>query len=56
MKRAERRNRDEFRKMMEEHVAAGTLTAKTHWRDYCQKVCPRRFTICLLMGNMEVFL
>lgn len=41
MKRAERRNRDEFRKMMEEHVAAGTLTAKTHWRDYCLKVCPR---------------
>ncbi|KAM7520910.1 hypothetical protein LguiB_019872 [Lonicera macranthoides] len=38
MKRAERRNRDEFRKMMEEHVGAGTLTAKTHWRDYCLKV------------------
>lgn len=24
--------------MMEEHVAAGVLTAKTHWRDYCMKV------------------
>jgi hypothetical protein len=23
---------------MEEDVAAGTLTAKTHWRDYCMKV------------------
>ncbi|XAR61994.1 hypothetical protein NMG60_11016563 [Bertholletia excelsa] len=38
LKRTERRNRDEFRKMMEEHVAAGVLTAKTHWRDYCMKV------------------
>ncbi|XP_075496106.1 pre-mRNA-processing protein 40A isoform X2 [Primulina tabacum] len=38
LKRAERKNRDAFRKMMEEHVAVGTFTAKTHWRDYCQKV------------------
>ncbi|XP_052202335.1 pre-mRNA-processing protein 40A isoform X2 [Diospyros lotus] len=38
LKRAERKNRDAFRKMMEEHVAAGILTAKTHWRDYCMKV------------------
>ncbi|KAF7140414.1 hypothetical protein RHSIM_Rhsim06G0064500 [Rhododendron simsii] len=38
LKRTERKNRDEFRKMMEEHVAAGVLTAKTHWRDYCMKV------------------
>lgn len=38
LRRAERKNRDEFRKLMEEHVAAGTLTAKTHWRDYCMKV------------------
>ncbi|KAG8390973.1 hypothetical protein BUALT_Bualt01G0139400 [Buddleja alternifolia] len=37
-RRAERKNRDAFRRMMEEHIAAGTLTAKTHWRDYCQKV------------------
>ncbi|CAI0401259.1 unnamed protein product [Linum tenue] len=34
MRKAERKNRDEFRKLLEEHVAAGTLTAKTHWRDY----------------------
>ncbi len=34
----ERKNRDEFRKLMEEHVTVGTLTAKTHWRDYCMKV------------------
>ncbi|XP_048134801.1 pre-mRNA-processing protein 40A-like isoform X2 [Rhodamnia argentea] len=34
MRKAERKNRDEFRKLMEEHVAAGTLTAKTLWRDY----------------------
>ncbi|XP_057776534.1 pre-mRNA-processing protein 40A isoform X2 [Salvia miltiorrhiza] len=38
LRRAERKNRDAFRKMMEEHIAAGTITAKTSWRDYCQKV------------------
>ncbi|KAM7280753.1 hypothetical protein ACFE04_007887 [Oxalis oulophora] len=38
LRRAERKNRDEFRKLMEDHVAAGTLTAKTHWLDYCFKV------------------
>ncbi|CAK9144981.1 unnamed protein product [Ilex paraguariensis] len=38
LRKAERKNRDEFRKLMEGHVAAGTLTAKTHWRDYCMKV------------------
>ncbi|RXH72903.1 hypothetical protein DVH24_012587 [Malus domestica] len=38
LRRVERKNRDEFRKLMEEHVADGTLTAKTLWRDYCMKV------------------
>ncbi|KAL2529485.1 Pre-mRNA-proCES [Forsythia ovata] len=38
LRRAERKNRDEFRKMMEDHIASGTLTAKTHWLDYCKKV------------------
>ncbi|KAH6785058.1 hypothetical protein C2S51_037513 [Perilla frutescens var. frutescens] len=38
LRRAERKNRDAFRKMMEEHIAAGILNAKTYWRDYCQKV------------------
>ncbi|XP_051150280.1 pre-mRNA-processing protein 40A [Andrographis paniculata] len=38
LRRVERKNRDAFRKMLEDHVAAGTVTAKTHWRDYCQKV------------------
>ncbi|KAJ8459430.1 hypothetical protein OPV22_032356 [Ensete ventricosum] len=38
LRRAERKNRDEFRKLMEEHVAEGILTAKTHWRDYCIQV------------------
>ncbi|KAJ4953294.1 hypothetical protein NE237_030126 [Protea cynaroides] len=37
-RRAERKNRDEFRKLLEEHVANGMLTAKTHWRDYCMKI------------------
>ncbi|XP_073118808.1 pre-mRNA-processing protein 40A-like isoform X2 [Henckelia pumila] len=38
MRKAERKNRDEFRKLMEEHIANGMLTASTHWRDYCTKV------------------
>ncbi|KAF3434517.1 hypothetical protein FNV43_RR21602 [Rhamnella rubrinervis] len=38
LRKAERKNRDEFRKLMEENVAAGILTAKTHWREYCTKV------------------
>ncbi|PON65555.1 WW domain containing protein [Parasponia andersonii] len=38
LRRVERKNRDEFRKLMEEHIDAGTLTARTHWRDYCLKV------------------
>ncbi|KAH9655513.1 pre-mRNA-processing protein 40A [Citrus sinensis] len=38
LRRAERKNRDEFRKLLEGDVASGTLTAKTHWRDYCMKV------------------
>ncbi|XP_020520281.1 pre-mRNA-processing protein 40A isoform X2 [Amborella trichopoda] len=38
LRRAERKNRDDFRKLMEGHIAAGILTAKTHWREYCMKV------------------
>lgn len=38
MKREERKNRDDFRKLMQEHVSDGIITAKTHWRDYCMKV------------------
>ncbi|GAA0154324.1 hypothetical protein LIER_12340 [Lithospermum erythrorhizon] len=38
LRRAERKNRDAFRKMMEDDIASGILTAKTSWRDYCQKV------------------
>ncbi|KAF3640417.1 Pre-mRNA-processing protein 40A [Capsicum annuum] len=38
LRRAERKNRDAFRKMMEEHIAVGMLTAKTSWRHYCQMV------------------
>ncbi|XP_012459513.1 pre-mRNA-processing protein 40A [Gossypium raimondii] len=38
LRKTERKNRDEFRKLVEGHVAAGTLTAKTHWRDYCMMV------------------
>ncbi|XP_042061666.1 pre-mRNA-processing protein 40A-like [Salvia splendens] len=38
LRRAERKNRDAFRMMLEEHIAACTITAKTSWRDYCQKV------------------
>ncbi|XP_038680859.1 pre-mRNA-processing protein 40A-like isoform X3 [Tripterygium wilfordii] len=38
LRKAERKKRDEFRKLMEEHLSAGALTAKTHWRDYYLKV------------------
>ncbi|KAI0499429.1 hypothetical protein KFK09_020332 [Dendrobium nobile] len=38
LRRQERKNRDAFRKLMEGDIAAGILTAKTHWRDYCMKV------------------
>ncbi|KAK6945962.1 FF domain [Dillenia turbinata] len=38
LRKGERKNRDDFRKLMEEHVASGILTAKSHWRDYCLKV------------------
>ncbi|CAH9058061.1 unnamed protein product [Cuscuta europaea] len=38
LRKTERKNRDEFRKLMEEHVSEGVLTARTHWRDYCMKV------------------
>ncbi|PHT69480.1 hypothetical protein T459_28967 [Capsicum annuum] len=37
-RKAERKNCDEFRKLMEEHVSAGILNAKTNWRDYCIKI------------------
>nr|XP_043636190.1 pre-mRNA-processing protein 40A isoform X3 [Erigeron canadensis] len=38
IKRAERKNRDMFRKLMDEHVISGMLNAKTQWCDYCQEV------------------
>ncbi|EPS72133.1 hypothetical protein M569_02623, partial [Genlisea aurea] len=38
LRRAERKNRDAFRRMMEDHISDGTFTAKTLWRDYCQHV------------------
>ncbi|KMZ63811.1 Pre-mRNA-processing protein 40A, partial [Zostera marina] len=38
VKREERKNRDDFRKLMQEHVSDGIITAKTHWRDYCMKI------------------
>lgn len=38
LRKAERKNREEFRKLMDEHVATGILTAKTYWRDYYMEV------------------
>ncbi|KAJ4917361.1 Pre-mRNA-processing protein 40A [Raphanus sativus] len=38
VRRAERKNRDAFRTLLEEHVAAGILTAKTYWLEYCIEV------------------
>ncbi|PHT69470.1 hypothetical protein T459_28957 [Capsicum annuum] len=37
LRKAVRKNHDEFRKLMEEHVAVGILDAKTNWHDYCIK-------------------
>ncbi|XP_006406474.2 pre-mRNA-processing protein 40B isoform X2 [Eutrema salsugineum] len=37
-KKAERKHRDEFRGLIDEHIAKGELTAKTSWRDYLTKV------------------
>jgi len=37
VRRQERKNRDAFRKILEEHVTDGTITAKTRWRDYCSQ-------------------
>ncbi|KAF8081240.1 hypothetical protein N665_0899s0025 [Sinapis alba] len=38
LKKAERKHRDEFRGLIDEHIATGELTAKTSWRDYLMKV------------------
>ncbi|XP_071701687.1 pre-mRNA-processing protein 40A-like isoform X2 [Rutidosis leptorrhynchoides] len=38
IRKTERKNRDEFRKLMDEHVASGMLTSKSQWRDYGTKV------------------
>ncbi|OEL15899.1 Pre-mRNA-processing protein 40A [Dichanthelium oligosanthes] len=38
VRRQERQNRDLFRKMLEEHVTDGTLTARTRWRNYCTQI------------------
>uniref|UniRef100_A0A453MT25 FF domain-containing protein n=1 Tax=Aegilops tauschii subsp. strangulata TaxID=200361 RepID=A0A453MT25_AEGTS len=55
LRRQERKNRDEFRKMMEEHVADGTLNAKTYWRDYCSQIKDSRAYLAVasnLSGSM----
>jgi hypothetical protein len=36
-RRQERKNRDAFRDLMNEHKAAGELSAKTKWKDYLEK-------------------
>ncbi|XP_074279209.1 pre-mRNA-processing protein 40A isoform X2 [Silene latifolia] len=38
LRRAERKNRDEFRKMLEDDILIGAITAKTNWREYSAKV------------------
>lgn len=37
LRQKERKNRDEFRRLLEDHKATGLLTAMTHWPDYCAK-------------------
>jgi hypothetical protein len=51
LRKAERKNRDEFRKLMDEHTASGILTAKTHWRDYHSQVnCPLLWLLIYLFS------
>jgi hypothetical protein len=51
LRKAERKNRDEFRKLMDEHTASGILTAKTHWRDYHSQVnCPLLWLLIFLFS------
>ncbi|ANM63695.1 pre-mRNA-processing protein 40B [Arabidopsis thaliana] len=38
LKKVERKHRDEFHGLLDEHIATGELTAKTIWRDYLMKV------------------
>lgn len=38
LRRKEHKNRDEFRKLIEEHRSSGVLTAKTSWSDYFLRV------------------
>lgn len=52
LRRTERRNRDEFRKLMDEHKSAGILTAKTMWRDYLMKVL--KVTRCFCGTNSSI--
>lgn len=55
-RRQERKNRDEFRKLMEDHVATGVLTAKTRWHDYCMQVFfPPQF-MCFELEKLMFFL
>lgn len=57
LSKTERKNRDEFRKLMEADVALGTLTAKTNWRDYCIKVIKFNltfFSLFLFFGEQYV--
>lgn len=43
-RRQERKNRDAFRDLMNEHKAAGELSAKTKWKDYLETV--RIYGLC----------
>ena len=36
-RRKERKNRDEFRKLLEDHRESGTLNARLTWKDYVSK-------------------
>lgn len=52
IRRLERKNRDEFRKLMEGHIATGVLTAKTHWRDYCMQVLSESWSVYNYIQNL----
>ncbi|CAO2183797.1 unnamed protein product [Urochloa humidicola] len=52
VRRQERKNRDGFRKMVEEHVSDGTITARTRWRDYCAQI-KKSQAYCAVASNLS---
>jgi len=55
LRKTERKNRDEFRKLMDEHTTSGILTAKTHWRDYHSQVNRQSLWLFIFLFTFSIF-